>query len=367
MSSIAKRPNGQWRARYRDEAGREHARHFAKKMDAQSWLNEVTAAIVTGNYADPKAGRITFTRYYKGWAERQVWADNTRRNTDFAAASVTFGDVPLRSLRRSHIESWVKAMSKTQAPSTVRSRYKRIRTVLRAAVADKVIPSDPSEGIALPRLRRSDASMTILTTKQVGKLLSTAATKDPQLRPIIALCAFAGLRLGEALGVQAGDVDFLRRTLKVQRQVQRRTGKGNPGTVVTLPKAGSERTVYLPDELVTILAALVRPETDPGRWFFSSSGQPLHPTSVDGRWRKVFRAAGVDGVLHDLRHFYASGLIADGCDVVTVQRALGHATATTTLNTYSHLWPTAEDRTRSAASGLAKAALADSVRTEEVK
>ena len=74
--------------------------------------------------------------------------------------------------------------------------------------------------------------------------------------------------------------------------------------------------------------------------------------------------------LHDLRHFYASGLIAQGCDVVTVQRALGHASATTTLNTYSHLWPTAEDRTRKAAQAMMAAAfgdLADSVRTEALK
>jgi hypothetical protein len=56
--------------------------------------------------------------------------------------------------------------------------------------------------------------------------------------------------------------------------------------------------------------------------------------------------------LHDLRHFYASGLIAAGCDVVTVQRTLGHAKATTTLNTYAHLCPTAEDRTRRAAADL---------------
>ena len=56
--------------------------------------------------------------------------------------------------------------------------------------------------------------------------------------------------------------------------------------------------------------------------------------------------------LQDLRHFYASGLIASGCDVVTVQRALGHASATTTLNTHSHLWPTAEDRTTGAAEEL---------------
>jgi integrase len=71
-----------------------------------------------------------------------------------------------------------------------------------------------------------------------------------------------------------------------------------------------------------------------------------------------------------LRHYYASGLIAAGCDVVTVQRALGHAKATTTLNTYSHMWPTAEDRTRGAAAAMLTAVLAvpasaDSLRTAE--
>jgi len=74
------------------------------------------------------------------------------------------------------------------------------------------------------------------------------------------------------------------------------------------------------------------------------------------------RAAGRERFrLHDLRHFYAPGLIPDGCDVVTVQRSLGHATATTTLNTYSHLWSTAEDRTHAAASHLARAALGESL------
>jgi integrase len=58
-------------------------------------------------------------------------------------------------------------------------------------------------------------------------------------------------------------------------------------------------------------------------------------------------------------------LIAAGCDVVTVQRALGHASATVTLNTYAHLWPTAEDRTRAVAASMLAEALgdADSVRT----
>lgn len=79
---------------------------------------------------------------------------------------------------------------------------------------------------------------------------------------------------------------------------------------------------------------------------------------IDWRWRATRTSAGLPHVrLHYLRHFYASGLIAAGCDVLTVQRALGHSSATTTLNTYSHLWPTAEDRTRAAADNLMRDAL----------
>jgi integrase len=90
------------------------------------------------------------------------------------------------------------------------------------------------------------------------------------------------------------------------------------------------------------------------RWLFrGENGNPPHQDTVGYWWRKTRRDAGHPTIkLHDLRHFYASGLIAAGCDVVTVQRALGHSSATVTLNTYAYLWPTAEDRTRTAAAAL---------------
>ena len=68
--------------------------------------------------------------------------------------------------------------------------------------------------------------------------------------------------------------------------------------------------------------------------------------------------------MYDLRHFYASGLIAAGCDPVTVQRAMGHASASFTLNTYAHLWPDANDRTRHAARDMYRQVTAYPLRTE---
>ena len=72
MASISKRPNGSYRARYRDDAGKEHARHFTKKSDAQRWLDEVTASVVTGQYVAPTAGNITFRDYAEQWRAVQV-------------------------------------------------------------------------------------------------------------------------------------------------------------------------------------------------------------------------------------------------------------------------------------------------------
>lgn len=111
---------------------------------------------------------------------------------------------------------------------------------------------------------------------------------------------------------------------------------------------------------MAILSEHVRQHTPagaPSRWLFHERGKPWHDNLVDYRWRSTRTDAGLTNKLHDLRHYFASGLIAAGCDVVTVQRAMGHASATTTLSTYAHLWPTAEDKTRAAASEMAAAVL----------
>src|SRR3954452_21412654 len=137
MASIKKRDNGQWRARYRDEAGKEHARHFGRKVDAQRWLDEVTASVVTGAYVDPKAGRATFDAWFAEWSSRQVWAPMTEVQADLVRRSVPFSGVALAQLRASHLEQWVKQMqSAGYAPNTIHTRVMTVRAALKAAVRD---------------------------------------------------------------------------------------------------------------------------------------------------------------------------------------------------------------------------------------
>lgn len=358
MASLKKRPHGKWRARYRDEAGREHARHFDRKVDAQRWLDEVTAAVVTGQYVDPRAGTITFEQWFRQWKETRTWAPASVATAELAASSVTFATVPMRNLRRSHVDGWVKTMTAADlAPSTIRTRLNYVTMSLRAAVLDRVIAIDPSVGVKPPRLRRAEAAMTLPTTEEVRAALAAA---DELFAPFVAVCAFAGLRLGEAAGLQLGDVDFLRRTLTVARQVQ---GATRAQVELVPPKNGSERVVAIPKALVELLSAHVRIrglEGADAALFRDVDRHLLNRNSAGHLWRGVRTAAGLPQyTLHDLRHFYASGLIAAGCDVVTVQRALGHASPTITLNVYAHLWPSAENRTRAAAADLMADVLAD--------
>lgn len=346
-----------WRARYLDPNGKERSRTFARKADAERFLATVETDKLRGSYLDPSAGRITVDDFYRDWSSRQIWETNTRLAMDLALRSSELGPMQLANLRRSHVESWVKRMdSKGLAAGTIKTRVNNVRSILRAAMRDQLIAANPADHVTLPRDRRREASMVLPRPEEVAAIMESA---EPAFRAFVATAAFAGLRLGEIAGLQIRDIDFLRRSLEVRRQVQR---SGRDAIEVRAPKYGSERVVYLADELLEVIAAHItnfRPGDDKTRWLFEASGgNPPHQNTVGHQWRLSCQRAKVTHLtLHDLRHFYASGLIADGCDVVTVQRALGHAKATTTLNTYAHLWPTAEDRTRKAAGGLFRQAV----------
>lgn len=372
MASIQKRDNGSWRARYRDAAGKEHARHFSRKVDAQRWLDEVTASVVTGQYVDPRAGKVSFRDFFDEWSARQVWTAGTLDAATRAVRSTTFLDVPLSSIAPVHVEEWVKAMTLPAATrknglatSTQKMRLNYVKMTFAAAVRARRIAVDPSADVKVKAARRAtdEDELEIPTPEQVAAVLEAS---DVMFRPFVAVCAFAGLRLGEAAGLQVGDVDFLRRRLKVARQVQ---GATNGEAVLVPPKAGSKRTVYVPEELTTMLGQHVEEigTRGEGRFLFSNGGHLFNRNSAGHLWRQAAHEAGVEGfTLHSLRHFFASGLIQAGCDVVTVQRALGHAQPSITLDVYASLWPKAEDRTRSASSALMASVLgapADSVRT----
>lgn len=81
MSNIAKRPDGRWRARYRDIAGKEHSRHFTRKLDAHNWRASVTTVMGAGTYVDPVSARITLGEWSQQWLATKVDLKETTRET----------------------------------------------------------------------------------------------------------------------------------------------------------------------------------------------------------------------------------------------------------------------------------------------
>jgi integrase len=358
MASIKKRDNGQWRARYRDDAGKEHARHFARKVDAQRWLDEVITSVVTGQYVDPKAGLTTVADYAQQWQVAQLWRATTARRVEKdlrVHILPTLGSRPLASVQTSDMQGLVKAWPATLAPSSARVVYATVRTLFRAAVEDRLINSSPcTSRVRLPR-----AGHNTLTIPDPAVVLAIADHLPAHHRAVVYVSAGLGLRPGEVFGLKASDVDFLRRSVTVQHQLD----EGR--RLVPLKTDGSYRVVPLPDVVALELSRHLEGRERAGLMFTARDGQPVLRNLFTKVWRGAVAAAGAPGLhLHDLRHVYASALIHAGESVKTVQRRLGHSSAAMTLDVYSHLWPDSEERSRSAIDAVL-APPADSLRTAE--
>lgn len=355
MASVARRGD-RWRARYRDEAGREHARHFTRKVDAQQWLDGVTASVVRGDYVDPRAARVTLGEYAGRWLEQQVGRANTQRIAENALrvhVLPVLGERSLASLRRSDVQGLIKAVSAELAPGTVRNVYDTLARVLSAAVDDRIIVRSPATRIVLPSPVESEVEPP--TADEVHRLVEAVEDRH---RAVVILLAGTGVRIAEALGLRVDDVDFLRRTVRVERQ------RLQDNTVGPTKTAKSTRTVPLAGVVVDALAAHLAAGYGSGEWLFSADelGEPLTYRRWKRVWARALAGTGLELKTHTLRHFTASALISGGASVKQVQMVLGHSSAAITLRVYSHLWPGDDERTRSVIDAAMRAS-ADRVRT----
>jgi integrase len=346
MGSVSKLKSGKYRARYRDPDGIQRARHFAKKVDAETWLTSIESAKIEGTYVSPAAGRQSFGAYANEWASRQIHRPSTKvlvRGHMKNHILPTFEKRALASIRPSEVQTWVKMLSEKLAPATVDVVYRYLASVLLSAVDDRILARTPCRGIKLPKNERPLVNP--LPTESVIAL--TEAVPD-RYHALVLCAAGAGLRQGEAFGLTVEHLDLLHKQLRVEQQLVQILGDPEFGPPKT---KASRRQIPLPDVVVDALAShLATYGSGPsGLVFTDEQGRPLRRSRFSAKvWRPAVATTGVpEGtVFHGLRHYYASLLIHAGESVKTVQARLGHASAMETLDTYGHLWPNSEDRTR---------------------
>jgi integrase len=347
VASIDRRTDGRYRARWREyPGGPQKTRHFTRKGDAERFLDAVRGDMAHGTYVDPASGKLLFRDYAEQWRAIQVHRTGTSIQVESYLrlhAYPTLGQRQIGALRRSDIQAWVKDQSRVLAPNSVELVYRWVSTIFKAAVGDRLIASSPCVGITLPK--GNDAEVVPLSVSEVEAMV--AAVPDRYRAPIV-FAAGMGLRQGECFGLTVDRVDFLRRRVRVDRQLLAAPW-GVPEFGPPKSKAGF-RTVPMPDVVGAALAAHLA-RYRPGQYglvFTSRAGNPLRRSTAGDMWRRARPIARLPewATFHDLRHFYASLLIDRGCSVKAVQRRLGHQSATETLDTYGHLWPEGEDETR---------------------
>jgi integrase len=351
-----------WRARYLDPDGRERNRSFDTRVKAERFLTEVEHSKIAGSYRDPDAGRVTLRKYAAEWAEN--YHPDTSRGvhvrTHLAVHIVpALGGHTLEHLaqRPSRIQAWLSALQ--LAPSAAGQVLITLSAIMRAAVDDGLIARNPCSAASVRLPKPPPRRVTPWTAAQVTTI---RAALPARWRAVADCGAGLGLRAGEVFGLAEDAVEFLRRTVHVTRQVKRVNGR----LWLSAPKGGRERDVPLPESVSLALAAHIAahppvsvtlPWNEPGtkrhgqmvtvRLLFSNpDGGPVVPSIFGGPvWRAARAAAGLDaGGPHQLRHFYASALLAGGVDIKALSEYLGHHDPAITLRIYAHLMPSAEGR-----------------------
>ena len=218
-----------------------------------------------------------------------------------------------------------------------------LRLMLQCAVKNGTLTRNVAAVHAPPKVEEDEIE--ILSADQIADVL--AKLNGHTLYPIVALALATGMRRGELLGLQWGDIDLDAGTFRVERSLE----ETNAGLRLKSPKTKSgRRNITLPSETAAMLRAykieqmrirlvIGAGKLEPDTLVFTDvHGKPLKPHTVSRAWRRVVVAKKLPAVtFHALRHTHASVLINAGVDILTISRRLGHSKASVTLDVYGHL------------------------------
>lgn len=274
------------------------------------------------------------------------------------------GDIPLNKLTQNDLQQFYGRLKKNGrkrfadkygeglSDRMVRMCHATCRSALEKAVQDGLIRVNPAIGCKLPPKKARE--MQVLTREELQRFLIQA--KFEGYYEVFLLDLATGLRRGELMALQWDDLNFKTGVLNVNKQVYDVRGQ----LQISTPKTkNSVRKIVLPPAVVAVLREYK--ETADSRWMFPSPVKedcPITPGVVRRRLQLILEHAGCKHVrFHDLRHTFATLALENGMDVKTLSAMLGHVSAATTLDIYTHI---TDDMQRTAAAnidrGIGKAA-----------
>lgn len=335
---------------------------FERKRDADRWLSTTAAAINRGQFIDPRRGETRFSTVADEW--RETWADLAPK-TQVGYASIlsrhvlpAFGAARVAAVAPKDVQDFANRLATFHASNTVRRVMDVLRNVFRVALERRYIGANPCSGVRLARkVEGRSLEINPLTHGEVRALVG--GLPQHWHLPVL-LDVYTGLRAGELWALRRRDVDALRGELSVNEAIKEVTtavavklpqGQRLTDSLITGPtKTYANRRISIPAFLRELLAEHVaRPlpgGAGPEAFVFTTpTGEAVRHNLFYKRVFKPTVAATFPGRalrFHDLRHTCAAWLIEAGAHPLQIKLRLGHKEIRTTMDTYGHLFPSAE-------------------------
>jgi integrase len=357
---IRRRGERSWELKFdlgRDSASGKRKTRYASfrgtKREAQIRLAELIASAEQGSYVEPSkltVGDFVRVRITQWEAAGDISARTAQRYGQLVENQIVphLGGRLLQKLGRLDIEAWHTALRKSVAIRTVGHAHRVLGKALRDAESDGFVVKNVCKLRRPPKVNDVDK----VIVRDVRGLIERLRGNRMYTMAIVAI--FTGMRLGEILALKHGRVDLDRGIIEVREAVEETKANGVRFKAAKT-KAG-RRDITLPDIAIDTLRehrkALLETRLklglgklgDDDLLFPNLDGNPLRPSAVSSDWGEVAERVGLpDVTFHALRHTHASQLIAQGVDIVTISKRLGHAKPSVTLSTYAHML-TSDDR-----------------------
>ncbi|HZS62857.1 MAG TPA: site-specific integrase [Gemmatimonadaceae bacterium] len=345
--------SGKYEVQFRDSDGRLRFKTMDGSFeDAKQLRAELTTKVRKGELVRPT--RATFGEYAEAWLAGLDRRPNTLSTYRYALDRhllPRFKRRRLTEIQPDDLRRMVVEMKRDGfSAATTGSALNVLAGIMKRAVREGQLASSPLARLdAHDRPKPGKADRRILSETEITAVLARAGRH----RPLIAVLIFAGLRMGEALGLRWENIDFDQGFIRVRKQLDRRRQLVEPKT------DSSVRDVVLLPELAGVLRQhrlASRFSADSDFVFPSPEGRGRDHTSASSGIEGSLRRAGLAGAgitAHTFRHTFASMLIVGlKIDPARVSKQLGHAKVSITLDTYTHLFEQARhsDELRAAVS-----------------
>ena len=342
--------------KYRTPAGKQKWESgFPNRSQAQQRLNQLLGEITHGSYVEPKSTK--FEKFAEEWLESRV---AVRGSTLSSYGSIVrrrliphFGKMNLSEIGYDQVQNFVNDLAKEVSVKTVHNVIVCLRVMLvgkkgASAIKRGFLRHDPTRGVELPA--RDQKQIVPPSREEVWKLIDAAEELGGPGRGIVFVDAFTGLRRNEILALRYSDIDWTNKELVISKAVSKT--KASDGArkwewQIGQPKSRkSNRRVAAPEAVLEFLRRLRAEAKDPsGLVFVGPDGKRMDPDYFDEFvFGRISTHAGLSRVrFHDLRHFFASMLIAHGESAKYVCDQMGHSSIQVTFDTYGHLFPNSRE------------------------